>query len=294
MLADRLETTFGNYYDFHNILSNVAPKGFSLTQIISGLDITEMFTGTMDFNSAFTSDEGDFNLNDSLALQQIFRGDNFFSPIDEIKTDNYSYDLIKFFDGIFMVDPEIMFNSSEIVSIMNYLNLGGKIFLFLENQTEEDILASNSLINSFNLEIANQTQGEVILNLTNIFHNYPLDPSDPSNSSKYLTLNDPLSIRVKNISIPASNIDKVNEYLYNVNFGEGNLIIIGDDLLATNPKRINKNINITPTATMRGHCIFVNDSCSIFWIILPSGKVNVLPKAVAPSIIPFKFFSFNI
>ena len=42
LLADRVETVFGNYFQFHEDLSNLSPKGMSMTQLIAGLDLGEM------------------------------------------------------------------------------------------------------------------------------------------------------------------------------------------------------------------------------------------------------------
>jgi hypothetical protein len=229
LLADRLETIYGNYYRFHEVTSKVKPKGYSMTQILAGMDLTEMLTSMIDLENVFrtstnTSGEegGDFNLEDSLALQQIFKGDNFYNPIQKITTDNFSYDLIKFFDGILLVDPEIPFNNEEITVLKYYMELGGNIFLFCENQTYEDINATNSLINAFNLEISNQTIGKVPLNLSTTL----LKPN--LNLSRPISLTDPLAFRIYNQSISYEHINFINEFLVQINWGNGNLILCGD------------------------------------------------------------------
>ncbi|WP_371804745.1 S8 family serine peptidase [Candidatus Lokiarchaeum ossiferum] len=227
LLADRVETIYGNYYQFHEDLSNFAPKGMSMTQLISGLDLSDMVGGGFDL-SALEGGEGGMNIEDSFALQQIFRGDNFFSSMGLMTTDFYSYDLIKFFDGIIMMDPEITFTKEENNAIKKYLELGGRIYLFTENNSKTDINATNSLLSIFNITVANQVNGTVTipsdqwLNASIYPMNFLSQGLDPIN------LVDPLTFQIDTQNSSNFTIVQHNDYSLEIHSGLGILFVLGD------------------------------------------------------------------
>ena len=242
LLADRVETIYGNYYQFHEDLSNFAPKGMSMTQLITGLDLSEMVGGGFDL-SALEGGEGGMNIEDSFALQQIFRGDNFFSSMGPMTTDFYSYDLMKFFDGIIMMDPEIAFTIEEKEAIQKYIDLGGRIYLFAENNSKTDINATNSLLSIFNVSIATQINGTVALpseqwlNISQYPNNALPQGVDPIN------LVDPLTFQINSSNISNYTIVEHNDYSLEIHSGLGVLFVLGDGEIFQE-KNIQKDANL--------------------------------------------------
>jgi subtilisin family serine protease len=223
LLADRVETVFGNYFQFHEDLSNLSPKGMSMTQLIAGLDLSEMMGSGFDMSAM--EGEGGMNIEDSFALQQIFSGDNFFTPLESMKTDNYSYDLMKFFDGIIFMDPEIVFVDEELEAILKYLDLGGNIYLFAENNSKPDINATNSLLSLFDISIASQVNDSITIPADQWFNStvYP-----QSNSTKPVVLSNPLTFDIEKGTHSNFSIIEHNNYSLEISYGFGTMFVLGD------------------------------------------------------------------
>ncbi len=227
LLADRVETIYGNYFQFHEDLSNLSPKGMSMTQLIAGLDITEMVGDGFDL-SALGGGEGGMNIEDSFALQQIFHGENFFSPMESMSTDNYSYNLMKFFDGIIFMDPEIIFAEEELEAIQKYLTLGGNIYLFTENNSKTDINASNSLLSMFDVSIASQINHSITLPADQWFDPtyYPIENITSSLDPAHLS--NPLTFHIETQESANFSIIEHNDYSLEIKCGLGTMFVLGD------------------------------------------------------------------
>jgi hypothetical protein len=216
-LSERLETLFGNYYSFHAAISNEPDnetKGIAMMQFIKGLNIESLFGG-------YFSDSME-GMEDSLIMDQIFRGENFFTFDDNFSSDYYSYDLIKFFDSVAFVNPEVKFNEEELESLEKYMSLGGNIYIFCENDSNSDPYVLNQLLALGNLSLGEQFNGTLEINETNFTSLYP----ELTNNVSSIKFNDPLKIVSTSNQ---SNIDYIiPDYLAQVVIGQGKMIAVGD------------------------------------------------------------------
>ncbi|MHA1148894.1 MAG: S8 family peptidase [Promethearchaeota archaeon] len=221
ILKERLDTIFGNFYQFREILASFSPKGIAMSQIIPGINVTDLLASQLDSGelSEGTGIGGD--MADSFAFSSIFRGDNFFKFAEgDLTTDQYTYDLIKFFDCVIISDPEIPFSNDEILNITRYLNLGGIVFVFAENGTENDLTSINNLIGVGGLEIYSQNMSKIEISLDNF------EGSDYDLSFHY-------PMKVRNKSNDISNIDLINDYIAIAQVGEGKIVVLGDEDIIT-------------------------------------------------------------
>lgn len=220
LFEERMETLYGNYVTFHDALSLSALKGIAMTQMIQGLDFTELMGG--DFASSFDSDTGILgDTNESLALQRLFKGDNFFNFGENVTSDIYSYDLIKFFDSVIFTAPDIAFTDDELAVLSRYLDLGGNIFLFLENKSTQNLEIAESLLSLAEIEIMTQNIGN-----TTIFTNESWSDNLKRNCSSVI-FHDPLSLHSQENSTTA--ITWLNSYIGIASVGKGHFIAVGDN-----------------------------------------------------------------
>jgi subtilisin family serine protease len=217
LFDERLDTLYGNYNDFQSLLTGTQPKGYAMMQLIAGLDLMELVGGQFDTDSFSLSDS---NMSDSLAMERLFKGDNFYSDIGNLTTDYFTYDLVKFFDAIVIPDPEIAFTPDEILNLSRYLNLGGVIFVFAENASENDVDSINRLLALGGMEFENQSFGSIQLASSEAW-----DISIRSQVNSII-LQDPLKIVPTETN---SSMIALNDYIAYSPVGLGKIVAIGDD-----------------------------------------------------------------
>ncbi len=221
-LSERLETLYGNYYSLHATLSNNVfsqRKGIAMMQIMKDIDFQSMMGDSFNFDGMSSGD------NDSLIMDQIFQGDNFFQFSENFSSDFYNYDLIKFFDAIIFANPEVNFTVDELVALDKYVQLGGILFIFTENNTKSDITVLNQLLSLGNLTIGQQYNGS--LSITD----FSTMPMDVSKDVSTIQLQDPIQILSTSNSTNITYI--IPEYLAVSQIGRGKIVAIGDNDLIT-------------------------------------------------------------
>ncbi|WP_457558595.1 S8 family serine peptidase [Candidatus Harpocratesius sp.] len=221
-LSERLETLYGNYYSLHATLSNSLfseQKGIAMMQIIKGLDFKSMMGDSFNFNNTETSG------NNSLLMEQIFHGDNFFKFSENFSSDYYCYDLIKFFDGIIFANPEVNFTVNELVALEKFMQLGGSIFIFTENNNKSNTTVLNQLLSLGNLTLGQQYNGS--LSITD----FSSIPSKISANISKINLLDPIQIVSTSNSTNPTYL--IPNYLAVSNVGRGKMIAFGDNDIIT-------------------------------------------------------------
>ena len=221
-LSERLETLYGNYYSLHASLSNnffSREKGMAMMQIIKGLDFKSMMGDSFNFNNMETGS------NNSLIMDQIFHGENFFKFSENFSSDYYCYDLIKFFDGIIFANPEVNFSIDELVALDKFMKLGGNIFVFTENNTKSNTTVLNQLLSLGNLTLGQQYNGT--LSITD----FSSIPAEIGTNVSTIELHDPIKIIKTSNSTNASYI--IPDYIAVSHVGNGKMVAIGDNDLIT-------------------------------------------------------------
>ncbi|TXT59686.1 MAG: putative Subtilisin [Promethearchaeota archaeon] len=217
-IKERLDYIYGNFFSFKEMFTSIQPKGMAINQLIPNLNVTAILQSQIEISNIEEKFTGD-GVNQSLALEQVFKGENFFNFSDNIPSDRYSYDLVKFFDCLIISDPEIPFNDNEISSLTRYLRLGGNIVIFAENSTENDLNSINRLLSLGNLRIGTQYHGKRIVGDCVI------------NNKTYTTeLVDPMKIIPKSAN-EDNNITFVSDYMAISTYEKGKIAVIGDEQL---------------------------------------------------------------
>ncbi|MBD3351923.1 MAG: S8 family serine peptidase [Candidatus Lokiarchaeota archaeon] len=217
LLNERLDYLYGNYFQFWNQSTEILPKGIAMTQIIPGINFSSIaadFMTSNDTASTLMPTESD-----SLALDMLFQGDNFYNFEGNLTTDNYTYDLVKFFDALVISDPERPFNNNEIGNLSRYLNLGGMILIFTENESQSNLESINELAAIGNLTTGDQDFGLI---------NQDIQLFDEEQCIQYT---DPIVI--KNSTEYTENIEFIGDYIGISKVGRGKLVLCGDTQIIT-------------------------------------------------------------
>lgn len=219
ILQERMDYIFGDFYSFRESFSSIQPLGMSMMQIIPNLNLSDILRSQIEIGTFSEGLAADVEEDYSFALNYIFKGENFFTFSENLTTDYYTYDLVKFFDSLVICDPEKPFTPSEISNLTKYIELGGNLIVFAENASENALSSINNLISSSNLMFSNQTDGNINLNLS--YQNYDYN----------LSLQAPMNIIKKNISKSAG--IRLNDYIGYSQIQKGHILLIGDEDIIT-------------------------------------------------------------
>jgi hypothetical protein len=247
LLRDRLDMPFGNYFSLKKTLSSIQPYGMSTIYLPRGLNSTSLmgalgdnqnimgglgFGNTQTTNTtSTTSNNTSTNLTTnatktssdrtSLAFSSLFPGDNFFRFDDEITTNAYTYDLIKFFDAVIFTQMDTSLSSQELGNLSRYLNLGGVIYVFCDSSSTTIINNTRPLLQLGGFDFNGTVQGKIKLSV---------DTSLPSELGSQLTeleLIDPMRIKLDTENL-LNTTTLLNPYMGYAQIGLGKIIIIGD------------------------------------------------------------------
>ncbi|MHA1584396.1 MAG: S8 family serine peptidase [Promethearchaeota archaeon] len=258
LFQERLETLYGNYYLLHSQLAHCNQKGMSMMQILPNIDFSGMLGDAFDMsgltgNTNENSNENESgngtktgngtdstSMGDSMAIQQIFNGKNFFTPMDNLSTQFYSYDLIKFFDAVVLTNPDIRFTDYELDAFQKYMELGGVIFLFAENNSFSNISVLNEVARLGGIQITrsldinnNESQTQMIFSSEFEKYNISGQPNLFSNVST-ISLQNPLNISINSsVSSEQYDIHNISDWLAYSKIGNGKLVICGDNDILT-------------------------------------------------------------
>ncbi|MHA2000464.1 MAG: S8 family serine peptidase [Promethearchaeota archaeon] len=235
-LNERLDTTWGNFFKLRDLWAQPESnhgKGASLftifpfitlnlTQIIDLNALSASNTVTNVNNSNNTNNTGGMGMGmgmeNPIQMQNLtwnnFSTSNLIPPstflgktlgnysfTSEIQTTNtINHDLLQFFDGLVINDPEQGFLPKEISDIQNWVNAGGTLYVWAEDAHHSNLTSLNSLLQPFSLQIAN-----------NSFFSYK-DHKDLQNQDGYYHLNLTISDKIN----PAHLFDDADQSIHEI------------------------------------------------------------------------------
>ncbi len=149
---ERLDTTYGNFYNVREVWSNLTDKGASTMTIVPYLTFNLTEFG---FDMSALSNSPGIG-----ALLEKFLGPYSLSS-NIISTNTTNADILQFFDVYVVCDPESPFKPEEITAITSWVEKGGHLLVWAENATENDVGSLNNLLSNFNLQITGNNSGVV-------------------------------------------------------------------------------------------------------------------------------------
>ncbi|MHA1520008.1 MAG: DUF4350 domain-containing protein [Promethearchaeota archaeon] len=169
---ERLDTTWGSYFKLRQLWADPensfdGMKGASLYTIFPLLSIN--FSDFIDFDALLNiskdSDENPnnedyfFNTNDIIP-ETSFLGDtigNYAFESDTLSTNTINHDLLQFFDGLVINDPEQGFLLEEIDDIDEWVSAGGVLYVWAEDQYHTNLTSLNELLDRFGFRLADNS-----------------------------------------------------------------------------------------------------------------------------------------
>ncbi|MHA1513382.1 MAG: S8 family serine peptidase, partial [Candidatus Hodarchaeales archaeon] len=144
--SERLDTTWGSYFKLRQLWADPANsfdgmKGTSLYTIFPLLSLN--FSDFIDFDALPSSTEENSNDEDyffntaDIIPDTSFLGDtigNYAFESDTLSTSTINHDLLQFFDGLVINDPEQGFLLEEIDDIDEWVENGGTLYVWAEDQ----------------------------------------------------------------------------------------------------------------------------------------------------------------
>ncbi|MCF2139920.1 MAG: S8 family serine peptidase [Candidatus Lokiarchaeota archaeon] len=165
-LNERLDTTWGNYYDLHSSWANPTSnfgKGALVSTILPFLDLnlSQFFDFSQFKNESESSNEQDYFFNtQDLLPETSFLGDsigNYKFENEIISTTIINHDLLQFFDVLVINDPEQAFTKDEMDDIYDWVDSGGTLFVWSEDYLHSNLESLNNLLDEFGLKFANSS-----------------------------------------------------------------------------------------------------------------------------------------
>jgi len=217
---ERLDTPYGNFYNFKELWAQPA------TFDISGTTITPLMTG-LEFNLA---ESGDLDLSamEDFArfLPDSLKGYSFHG--DSFSASTLNMNILQLGDILILSDPEEEYSIDEINNVTTFVEQGGVVLFWVEPENENNWTSINQLISKFGLEINNTPILEDVVIQPDLSLITELDLS--------LQMSSPVSFKVldEEEADPRLSIDVINDFMALVNFGRGKACFIGDKDLFNN------------------------------------------------------------
>lgn len=236
---ERLDTTYGNFYDFQKLWNENTPIGTpvqtllslgSLGNSTSTNDISSMFNlGDFDFDFDIGSDSNsNFTINPEL-LPDSIRGFEIYGNIENMTELSLDMNILQLTDVLVMNDPEIAYTKNDIGNVTLFVEKGGIVILMAETFDENNITSINELLYNFSLKISSELSGTVEINtgLENenqsslLFGLNSLQMEDP-------VILESLNPNNPNVTLLLNNHTAISQY------GRGKIIVLGDEDIFTN------------------------------------------------------------
>ncbi len=208
---ERYDHPYGNFYGLRELWSNLEPKGATIMTLLPGIEYN---LTTLDLSSMSTDISGTENLLGSVLGAYYLEN-------EVITTNNINHDIIQLFDVLILNDPETYYTSNETEDIIEWVQSGGTLVFFIENNTENNITAINEILSNFNLTTSGYSIGNKYItandrtNLYGIFDNVGT-----------IKLQDPVNIEKLNTN--SENVNVLCDYIALATYGKGRVIAIGD------------------------------------------------------------------
>jgi subtilisin family serine protease len=231
-LNERLDTTWGNFYNLRQLWSEPNSnngKGASLFTIIPLLELNLTEVLGMDITQFRTTDL----IPPTSFLGQTL-GDYYFE--NEVLSTNWiNHDVLQFFDALVINDPEQAFLPKEIENITSWVEQGGTLYVFAEDMWHNNIPSLNKLLQPYELSLSNES----FYPYSDLgYYNYDLTPFDYDEDLFYNTsisriaMKDP--IKITKTSNSSDSILLCNDTVAYVTYGQGKVIVIGDNDIMKN------------------------------------------------------------
>ncbi|RLD77642.1 MAG: hypothetical protein DRJ15_13135 [Bacteroidetes bacterium] len=257
---ERLDTTWGSYFKLRQLWADPANsfdgmKGTSLYTIFPLLSLN--FSDFIDFDALPSSTEENsndeeyfFNTADAIP-DTSFLGDtigNYAFESDTLSTSTINHDLLQFFDGLVINDPEQGFLLEEIDDIDEWVENGGTLYVWAEDQYHTNLTSLNELLDRFGFQLANSSfysyldnqEGEASDGYCHVDLSFQGSINHPifnqgTKIPEFIALKDPLEVFLTDPSNPEtillgqkSHDDGVHATMGVGHKGKGKIVVIGD------------------------------------------------------------------
>ncbi|MCP4760884.1 MAG: S8 family serine peptidase [archaeon] len=255
-MEERLDYIYANYNDLRSLWGQNEPKGVAVQTFIPGINInmSDMMGGMMETSEAqeaqeeaedtaeeIESETGGMGGMGEMDMDISMMGDmlgGYYFESDILSTDTINHDILQFFDVLVINDPEMDITVNETRDIIQWVEAGGSLFVWCENQTENQVDSLNDLLYEFNLSISEDSDNNgsqkfvksYMWNRTSEI--FPFYNDLPQNDPNWvLEFTDPVNISVVEGGLNNSNNGKVEilcEYVAVAERGRGRMCLVGD------------------------------------------------------------------
>ena len=208
---ERYDHPYGNFYGLRELWSELGPKGATIMTLPPGIeyDLT-----TLNLSSLTDDMAGTENILGSLIGAYYLEN-------EIITTNNINHDIIQLFDVIILNDPETPYSAEEIEDIIEWVEKGGLLIFFIENNLENEITSINEILSEFNLTTSGFNQGDRLIsnnnrtNLQGLFDDVGI-----------IKFQDPINI--DKLNPETNNVNLLCDYIGIATYGNGRVLAIGD------------------------------------------------------------------
>ncbi len=208
---ERYDHPYGNFYGLRELWGNLSPKGAIIMTLMPGI---EYELAALNLGSITEDMEGMENLLGSVLGAYYLEN-------DFITTNYINHDILQLFDVLILNDPESAYSINETDDIIEWVENGGVLIFFIENEFENNITTINDLLSNFNLTTSGYNSGKKFISSNNRTNLYNL--FDDIGTIK---LQDPVNI--ENLNPNSENVDLLCDYIALATYGKGRVLAIGD------------------------------------------------------------------
>ena len=249
-LNERLDLTWGNFFSLRELWADPTSnhgKGASLFTIFPFININMSELLGMNISEFDTS---------TLVPETSFLGQtlgNYYFDGDILTTNTINHNVLQFFDALIINDPEQGFLQEEIITITEWVNNGGTLYVWAEDMYHNNLTSINTLLDSFDLQIRNESffpfQENGIYDLVieeDLFDN---------GATTTISLKDPLEVYSPNQTAKivgyGNGIYEDKGVIGVSNIGKGRVMVIGDNDLFKENSLYNSENNIFAQQILR-------------------------------------------
>jgi len=208
---ERYDHPYGNFYGLRELWSELGPKGATIMTLPPGIeyDLTTLNLSSLTDDMAGTEN-----------IMGSFIG-AYYLENEIITTNNINHDIIQLFDVIILNDPETPYAAEEIEDIIEWVENGGFLIFFIENNLENEITSINEILSEFNLTTSAFNQGDRFISNNNRTNLHGL-----FDDVGIIKFQDPVNI--DKLNPETNNVNLLCDYIGVATYGNGRVLAIGD------------------------------------------------------------------
>ncbi|MGQ9720233.1 MAG: S8 family serine peptidase [Candidatus Jordarchaeum sp.] len=137
----------------------------------------------------------------------------------------YDIDLLSFYDGIIIIDPEKDFTPQENATIHSLLNKGKSVLIYLEPQNDSNWAAINNITKPYGITVVSNRTGTIIIPSENMSQSHPVTSNLTSIEMDTVAI---LNIDPNLGAVALANTSDGDIVIASTKAGYGKLLVIGD------------------------------------------------------------------